>query len=157
MTGPSNREVDIVTGAIFAVLGVYILYLSLRLEFYSEGVPGPGFFPSVLAIALIVSGALLIVTRLRTSREEAGHFDAPSRSQTRRSLGLWGIILVTTLLIEVVGFVVAMLLMVAAILLGLEGRRGISTIVTVVVTPLLAYLLFGWLLQVPLPTGVFGS
>ena len=153
----SFREVDIATGVIFVVVGVYILLLSLRLEFYAGGVPGPGFFPSLLAIAFAVSGALLTVTRLRTSREEAGDFEIPSRSQARRSLGLWMLVLVAILLIEVIGFVVAMFLLVAAILLGIERRRGVGTIATIVLTPLLAYLLFGQLLKVPLPTGLFGS
>jgi putative tricarboxylic transport membrane protein len=153
----SFREIDIVTGTILAVAGAYILFVSLRLEFYADGVPGPGFFPSMLAIALIVSGVLLIVTRLRMTREQAGPFELPTRSQARRSLGLWVAVLVATLLIEVVGFVVAMLLLVAVTLLGIEGRRGIPTILTIILTPLLAYLLFAQLLQVPLPSGLFGS
>jgi putative tricarboxylic transport membrane protein len=153
----SLREVDIGAGALFAVFGLYVLVLSLRLDFYDDGVPGPGFFPAVLAIALVLCGILLILLRWRGSREDAGRFDLPSRSQAKRSLGLWVLVLAAALLIEVVGFVVSMFLLVAAILFGIEGRRDIPTIITVIATPLLAYLLFGWLLQVRLPTGVFGS
>jgi putative tricarboxylic transport membrane protein len=153
----SLREIDIGAGAIFAIFGLYVFALSLRLDFYNDGVPGPGFFPAVLAIALIVCGVLLIALRLRGTKQDAGRFDLPSRSQARRSLGLWVLVLAATLLINVVGFVISMFLLVAAILLGIEGRRDISTIITVIATPLLAYLLFGWLLQVQLPAGVFGS
>jgi hypothetical protein len=50
-----------------------------------------------------------------------------------------------------------MFLLVAVLLLVIERRRSIGAIVTIVVTPLLAYLLFGALLQVRLPTGLFGD
>jgi putative tricarboxylic transport membrane protein len=134
-----------------------VLIVSLRLEFYAAGVPGPGFFPSLLGIALMISGLFLAFMRLRTSREKAGEFELPDRAQATRSLGLWGVVLLATLLIEVVGFVVAMFFLVAAVLLGIERRKGLTTAITIIATPLLAYLLFGWLLQVPLPTGLFGS
>jgi hypothetical protein len=50
-----------------------------------------------------------------------------------------------------------MVVLVAILLLGIERRRGPMTLLTIVVTPLLAYLLFGVLLQVPLPSGIFGD
>ncbi|MGH2735411.1 MAG: tripartite tricarboxylate transporter TctB family protein [Actinomycetota bacterium] len=153
----TSREVDIVAGVIFVALGGFVLMQSLQLDFYIEGVPGPGFFPALLAIAMSVSGALLVVTRSRAGGEAAEEFKLPSRWQAKRSLGLWIAVLASSLLVGVVGFLAAMFLLVAVILLVIEGRRGIVTIVTIVATPLLAYLLFASLLQVPLPAGVFGS
>ena len=54
------------------------------------------------------------------------------------------------------GFPLAMGLTVAAILFGIEGRRGLGAVLTTILIPLLTWLLFGVLLQVPLPTGPFG-
>jgi hypothetical protein len=50
-----------------------------------------------------------------------------------------------------------MFLLVAVLLLVIERRWSVGTIVTIVLTPVLAYLLFGTLLQVRLPTGLFGD
>ena len=141
------RKVDVSAGAILIACGVFVLTQSLPLNFYSEGVPGPGFFPTLLAIAMAVTGGLLLFTRLRR----------PEAAQAGRSLGLWIAILVAVLAVDVVGFLAAMVLLVAVLMLGIERARSVPAIATIVLTPLLAYLLFAQLLQVPLPAGLFGD
>jgi hypothetical protein len=148
---------DIVSGIAVTLVGVWFLIESLKLDFYVDGVPGPGFFPSVLAIVVIAAGMLLIGTRVARPESEFGEFNAPAPAQLHRSMGIWGALLVTSLLVELIGFLLAMVLLVAAILLVIERRRGISTFAAVILIPLLAYLLFAALLQVPLPTGIFGD
>jgi len=151
------READAFSGAIIAVFGVFVLLQSLQLSFYIEGIPGPGFFPALVAIALIVLGVWLIVTRLRTARDTADGFELPSRQQATRSLTLWGTVLAAALLVGPLGFPLAMLLLVGTILFVLEGRRGLGAILTTILIPILSWLLFAELLQVPLPVGPFGS
>ena len=151
------RKVDIAAGMIFMACGALVLTESLPLNFYAEGVPGPGFFPTLLAIALAVTGGLLLFTRLRRPEAALGEFALPSRPQAGRSLGLWLAILVAVLAVDVVGFLLAMVLLVAVLMLGIERAPGLVAIATIVVTPLLAYLLFAQLLQVPLPSGLFGD
>lgn len=151
------RTVDIIAGTIFIAISVFALFQSLQMSFYVESVPGPGFFPALLAMALAVCGGLLILTSLASPQEDEKEFELPTRWQAKRSLGLWIAILAASLLVGVVGFLAAMFLLVAVILLAIEGRRGVGAIVTIIVTPLLAYLLFGELLRVPLPSGLFGS
>jgi putative tricarboxylic transport membrane protein len=151
------RKVDIAAGVIFIIFGVLVLTRSLPLNFYAEGVPGPGFFPTLLAIAMAVTGGLLLFTRLRRPEAALGDFALPTRTQAGRSLGLGVAILGVVLAVDVVGFLVAMVLLVAALMLGIERRHGPAAIATIVLTPVLAYLLFAVLLQVPLPTGLFGD
>jgi putative tricarboxylic transport membrane protein len=151
------RKIDIAAGVIFILSGVFILTQSLPLNFYAEGVPGPGFFPTLLAIAMAVIGALLVLTRLGRPEGAFGDFTLPSRTHARRSLGLWVAILVAVVLVDVVGFLVAMVFLVAVALIGIERRRGLAAIATIVLAPALAYLLFAQLLQVSLPAGVFGD
>lgn len=158
MRGPTSfREADALSGAILAVFGVFVLFQSLQMSFYIEDIPGPGFFPALLAIALIALGAWLVVTRLRTPRDTADGFQLPSRQQAMRSLSLWAAVLAAALLVGPLGFLLAMFLLVAVILFGIEGRRGLGPVVTTIMIPLLAWLLFAALLQVPLPAGPFGS
>ena len=156
MRRPTRRHVDIAAGALFALVGIFVLFHSLQLAFYVEDVPGPGFFPTLLALALTACGAALALARARGSEEDA-EFELPTKWQAKRSLGLWVAVLVASILVGIVGFLVAMFFLVAVVLLGIEGRRGIGAIVTIIATPLLAYLLFASLLRVPLPAGVFGS
>jgi putative tricarboxylic transport membrane protein len=151
------RGVDALSGVVLAIFGVFMLYQSLQMSFYADNVPGPGFFPALLAVALIVLGATLVVTRLRTPHDTADRLRLPSRQQASRSLSLWVAALAAALLVEPLGFPLAMFLLVAVILFVIEGRRGIGSAVTAVMIPLLAWLLFAELLLVPLPAGPFGS
>lgn len=157
------READVVVGAIVAVFGGFVLFLSLQLRFYSANVPGPGFFPTLLAIALIVLGASLALTRLLKAssgvEKDGGveKFELPSRRQAVRSLGLWIALLVAALLMANLGFLLTTLLLVAVIVFLFERRRGISAVLTTVLIPLLAWLLFAQLLQVRLPMGPLGG
>jgi putative tricarboxylic transport membrane protein len=151
------RKVDIMSGAAVTVFGAFFLIESLQLDYFTEGVPGPGFFPSLLGLVVITTGILLIVTRLVKPERSFGEFNAPSRPQLNRSIGIWITLLVATLMVELIGFVLAMILLVAAILIVIERRRGITALATIILIPLLAYLLFAGLLKVPLPTGIFGG
>jgi putative tricarboxylic transport membrane protein len=150
------RKVDMGIGVVFALFVAFSLSRALQLSFYLEGVPGPGFFPSMLAIILTVGGLSLIVSRMRKPDSESEDFDLPSSFQARRSLGLWIALIASVALVEFIGFILAMVLLVAIVLLGIERRRGLATFATIILIPLLVYLLFASLLQVPLPTG-FGD
>ena len=151
------RKVDIVAGAVLIALSALVLVESLGFDFFLEGVPGPGFFPTLVAITIALCGAILIASRVVKPAEEFGEYQRTSRSQAKRSFGAWIALMIAALLVNVVGFIAAMFLLVAALLLVIERRRGWSTIATIVITPLLVYLLFSALLQVRLPTGLFGD
>ena len=151
------RETDVFTGAVIALFGVFMLFQSLQLSFYIEEIPGPGFFPALLAITLIALGAWMVVTRLRVARDTADGFRLPSRQEARRALSLWGVVMAAALLVGPLGFPLAMLLLVGVVLFVIEGRRGLGAVLTTITIPLLSWLLFAELLQVPLPAGPFGS
>lgn len=150
------RHVDAASGALLVCLGAFVLVQSRQLTFYDEGVPGAGFFPALLAVVLVVLGGALCLRRWWGPVVTAEEFRLPSRHQAQRSLSLWAVVLVGALLVGPAGFPVAMGLLVAAILFGIEGRRGLGAILTTILIPLLSWLIFAQLLQVPLPTGPFG-
>ena len=151
------READVFSGAVIALFGVFMFFQSLQLSFFIEEVPGPGFFPALVAIALVLLGLWLVATRLRAARDTADGFKLPSRRQATRSLSLWATVLVGALLVGPLGFLLAMFVLVGVILFVLEGRRGLGAVLTTVLIPILSWLLFAQLLQVPLPAGPFGS
>ena len=151
------RDVDALAGAVLVCLGGFVLMQSLQLDFYVEGVPGPGFFPALLGVLLMALGAGLLIRRWWGPTDSADDFSLPTRLQVSRSLSLWLLLLVGALLVGPLGFPIAMLLLVAAILFGIERRRGIGAVLTTVLIPVLAWLVFGLLLQVPLPMGPLGS
>ena len=152
----TEHQIDIGLGALFVALALFVLVQSLQLDFYVESVPGPGFFPTLLAIALAIAGFILSVTSFVGRKHSQEEFAAPSRAQVRRSLSVWLAVLAAVLLVPLLGFVLSMLFLAAALILGLERKRHVAGVAAVILIPLLAYLLFVVLLGVEFPTGVFG-
>ena len=152
----SLHQIDMGLGAIFVALALFVLIQSLQLDFYVESVPGPGFFPTLLAVALAIAGSILTVTSFIGRKDSQEEFETPTRAQVQRSLSVWLAVLVSVLLVPVLGFILSMLLLSASLILGLERKRHVSGIAAVILIPLLAYLLFVALLGVEFPTGVFG-
>ncbi|MGH2778361.1 MAG: tripartite tricarboxylate transporter TctB family protein [Actinomycetota bacterium] len=150
------QQIDVGVGAIVVALGIFVLLQSQELDFYLEGIPGPGFFPSLLAGALAVAGGLLCLAGFIGSKDTSEDLELATRAQAKRSLGVWVALLGSVLLVSVAGFLIAMLVLVGVLIFGLEGKRNLRGLAAVILIPLSAHLLFAELLQVQLPTGVFG-
>jgi putative tricarboxylic transport membrane protein len=153
----SVKQVDVGLGAIVVGLGLFMLVQSLQLDFLTDGLPGPGFFPALLAVALAFTGLLLSVTSLARKTDSDEEFQAPTRAQVTRSLSVWLATAGAVLLVSIIGFVLAMFVLAAVLVLGLEGKRNLTGIAVVILIPVLTYLFFSVLLQVSLPAGMFGS
>lgn len=153
--GDTLRRIDIGIGGLVAGFGLFLLRQALGLGFLDRGSPGPGFWPALLSGALVVLGLVLVVSRL-AGGPAGGDFDPPSRSGLRRVLGVWILVLASTLLMEPVGFTVAMVLLSVVIVLVVERKRSVFALVAAVALPVGVYWLFSGPLQVSLPTGLFG-
>jgi putative tricarboxylic transport membrane protein len=78
---------ELLTGAVLAAFGGFVIYEAYALSYTSESGPGPGFFPLWIGIGIVVcSLALLYVYFFRTdgNSEET----APSRSNPT-AFGAW--------------------------------------------------------------------
>ncbi len=73
-----------------------------------------------------------------------------------RPFALWLLILVISVGLPILGFLPAMLLLTGVLLLGMERRHDVASLVSAVAVPVAFYYLFGTLLDVRLPTGFFG-
>ncbi|HEX3786297.1 MAG TPA: tripartite tricarboxylate transporter TctB family protein [Pseudonocardiaceae bacterium] len=164
------HRADVVAGAAVAALGAFALVTALNLAFLSNsGVPGPGFFPTLLSGLLVVLGVLLAVFALRTRQvvasgpdtgdvtdvESAEGEDEPS--QGRRALragGVWLCFAVAVPVLTVLGFVPAMAILIAVLLFGVERRYSWRSLVLAVVVPVAVFELFVHVLTIPLPGGL---
>src|SRR5688572_525654 len=81
------RTGDIVSGAVLAGLGIYIITEARRWEYTGPDGPGPGFFPLWYGIALVALSALLIgMTLLQRGRDPGG---AVNWREVGRALAAW--------------------------------------------------------------------
>jgi putative tricarboxylic transport membrane protein len=175
------QRADVVAGTVVAALGAFALVTALNLAFLSQsGVPGPGFFPTILSGLLVVFGIALAVISLRKrqaadtdadivvdgditdgpTRRVPGELvaDGPTgptgRSRVMRAGSVWLCFLVAVPVLTYLGFVPAMAILIAVLLFGVERRFNWRSLVLAVVVPVGVYELFVHLLSIPLPTGV---
>jgi putative tricarboxylic transport membrane protein len=140
----------------FAALFAFFAFESFQLSLSDALGPGPGFFPFWLGLlgALL---ALVLLAQLRLRGVEPGAavlaFD---RAGTRNvALVLAGLIAASAAL-ELAGFRLATLLLLAYLLLVLGVRRSLAIALFAAAGSFGVYYVFFDLLKVPLPVGVFG-
>lgn len=71
------RYWELLAGVVFGVLGGWVWWLSSHFPPGQAGIPGPGFFPSLLGIAMVgLAIALVIAVVIRRGPWERPRFDA---------------------------------------------------------------------------------
>ena len=147
----------IATGAML-VFCLFAIWQSLLLPLTDRLGPGPGFFPFWLALI----GTVLAVALLVTTFREAGD---PSDSETRilphgpgaaRWLAIVGLLAAVTIVMDVVGVRIAMLVFNAALVIALGDRRWWVIALFSVLGSFGVYYVFTTWLDVLLPVGRFG-
>lgn len=151
---------DAVWGALFALLGAAILW-------HVQGFPhipgqnvGPGLFPGVLAVALLVSGALLIASGLKARRADGAASRwavAPDWLRSQRHLLAFAVLVASNvfylLAVDRLGFLLTAFVYLAALMGVLRVRLALVLPVALIMALAIHYAFYK-LLRVPLPWGV---
>jgi hypothetical protein len=142
-------------GVVAAAFGVIALIDASGLDMFGKkGVPGPGFFPISLSVAVIALGLLLaavsVLRGLRHGRGPAGQMHGV-RAELLRAAGVWLGFLIGVALMPLIGFVPATAVLIAYLVFGIERIKGIKAVLVIVAVPLVAYALFVFVLGVELP------
>ncbi len=151
------------SGFCVLLLGIVILWQGRHLSVGNLHAPGPGFFPMLLALLLIILSFFLIVPRAgRTKKQtKAGRDDEgqPGLFSAQR-LGRVSMVFVALLLyfifLEYLGFVIVSFFLMAFCFVWVAHKRLYVALSWAFVAIGLAYLLFDVLLKSNLPSGVLG-
>lgn len=136
------KRFETLNGLVLLSLGSWILWYSSFFPDLPEGYPGPGLFPSTIAIGFIILGILLIGNSIRNWKEEQKQSSVDS-ANTRFVPFLAGIALIGLfpILYEVLGFLTTLAIscFVMALLLKV---KPIWAVLTALITSGLIYLIF---------------
>lgn len=146
------RRVDLGIGLFFVALGLFVLWASRDLAVLDRTSPGPGFLPRVLVVIFIVAGATLAVKQL--VRPSTGAFVPVGRGGNTRVLAIFALLAVVLVSMEPLGFILAMLILMAGLMFGIERKFTVASVATVVLVPVVFWTLFAVLLGVRLPEGL---
>jgi len=148
------KDGDVISGAVLAALGVYIVMQSLAWEYSGPDGPGPGFFPFWYGVAMVALSLLLVVSAVRRgSVEREGAIDWTA---TKRALSTWAAFALSVALMNWLGFLVSFALLTFYIVAVVFRRSLVAAAVTAVATALGFYLVFPVALSLALPTGLLG-
>jgi len=148
------RSGEVMSGAVLAALGIYVILEARQWEYLGADGPGPGFFPLWYGIALVVLSAALIVMHLRDAAPAPA---APAeRGGQGRALAAWMGLVACVALLKPLGFLIAFGLF-SLFLVRVLYRQPLGRALAVAVGGTLGfYLLFDVALNVSLPRGILG-
>jgi len=145
---------DIVSGAVLAGLGVFIIVEAQGWEYLGPDGPGPGFFPLWYGIAMVALSLLLVATSLSRRSGEPGK--AVNWGEIGRALAAWAGLAACVGLLKTLGFLLAFGLF-TFFLVAVMYRRPLGAAAAVAVGISVSfYLIFPLALNVALPIGKLG-
>jgi putative tricarboxylic transport membrane protein len=145
---------DLVSGAVLAGLGVFVVFEARKWEYLTPEGPGPGFFPMWYGLALVVL-SLAVAARavLKRGYEADGRIDW---SRIVRALFAWAALTVCIMLLKVLGFLVSFALLTFFVARFMYGRSLLFAAGSAVASAAGFYAIFPLALNVALPVGWLG-
>lgn len=145
---------DVVSGAVLAALGVYIISEARGWTYSSAEGPGPGFFPIWYGVAMVVlSLALVGFSVLRPQLKAKGRMDWQG---VGRALTAWAAFALSIGLLKVIGFLTALALLTLFIVAVMYGKSWKLALTVAVGNAAGFYLVFPLALDLSLPVGPLG-
>lgn len=143
---------DVVSGAVLAALGAYIVSEAWRWDYSTAEGPGPGFFPLWYGVAMMLLSLILVV---RTAFSGAAG-KSTDWGGVGRALTVWAVFALAIALMKFIGFLTALALLTLFVVAVLYGRPLKVALAAAIGNAAGFYLLFGLALQLNLPAGPLG-
>ena len=144
---------DVVSGAVLAALGVYIISEARQWNYSGPEGPGPGFFPLWYGIAMVIlSLGMVVVTAIRPAA-------AGAKTDWRgigRAILVWAVFAACTALLKVLGLLTVLALLTLFIVGVMYGKSLKIACAAAAGTTVGFYLVFSLALNVGLPVGPLG-
>jgi putative tricarboxylic transport membrane protein len=147
------RDGEVMSGALLAALGAFIMIEARQWGYYASTGPGPGFLPTIYGFAMVALSLLMIANKVRSPPGERHAFGWPG---TRRALFTWLAFVAAAALLKPLGFVLSFALLTFAIVAFVFRRPLHKAAATAVLAAAAFYLTFPVALGVALPTGWLG-
>ena len=143
--------IDRLSGAFLMLLGLFVVWERRVLPLGSASRPGPGYFPLLLAILLIILGAILILRG-----KDAAKIRALAWPEAPHAAAILGCCLFISLFMETIGYRLTLLLTLGFLFGVMERIKAWLTLALTFGFSLGTFWLFDSLLRVPLPRGGWG-
>lgn len=147
------RRTDFISAVTLLALAIAALLEASKLPFGRLGSPQAGFFPLVLAIFLAIFSLVFLAQAIGAPKIGSGGSRGESATWNKIVLAV-GALFVFGLLFESLGYVISTFLFIAFLLRVVERQKWSLVVIVAFFTALATYLVFGLLLNTPLPAGI---
>jgi len=154
LTQSIKNKGDVISGAVLAALGVYIISEARQWNYSGPEGPGPGFFPIWYGVAMVVLSLFLVAASvLRPSMKAAEPIDWQGIG---RALTVWAAFAVSIGLLKVVGFLTSLALLTLFVVAVMYGKPWKVAAAVAAGNAVGFYLVFPFALDLSLPVGPLG-
>ena len=144
---------DRITGVVVFLLGTGILWQGRRLWMGTLRGPGPGFFPNLVAISMIILSLLLIIPGGK-EESKASRFSA---NVVIRICIMFVSLVTYSFALEFLGFLITSVLLMTCLFKVFGSLRWRASVLYALISVGASYLLFDVALEGNLPKGVLGG
>ena len=151
----SSKKKNLIVSLVFMAFGIFLFVEAMGIKHMMKNDVGSGFFPKVVAVAIMGVSLIRLVMALREPEGEkkAGDNDMMG--------GLLTIVLIAVYVMafQPVGFILSTmvyLFLQILVLVPKEKRSWPLTVIISVAAPLAIYGLFTYVISSPLPKGIWG-
>lgn len=149
------RRNYLISAGVFLLLAIFIAYGAVRLKYYTQLGPGPGFFSLWLSFFLAIASLAMGIEAWGKPPEKEIDTFLPQREGLIKIGSVLLSLIFTIVMLEPLGFRLTMVT-IYIFLLWILGQRGISTLLIALAGSFGVYQIFVDLLSVPLPIGFLG-
>jgi putative tricarboxylic transport membrane protein len=147
---------ELLTGAVLAAFGGFVIYEAHSLPYTSESGPGPGFFPLWIGIGIVVCSLAMLYDYFFRTDSNSEETAEVAKVELARALGAWVAFVATIVLLPLIGFGLSLGLLTAFLILVLDRRSTWAALGVGVGLALGFHLVFVVALGVSLPVGPWG-
>lgn len=149
------RQGEIVSGLALAGLGLFIVAQSSKWVLLGKEGPGPGFFPLIYGVLMVVLSLALITQALLKRPVAPSASGEASSNSVAAALGVWLAFTAAILIMKQIGFMVALGMLVVFMTRVIYSKSPQFSVISGLTVPLGFYLIFKLGLQVQLPAGTW--
>ena len=149
-SAPATRSARLIGFAVLGGLGLYALYVAVNLGLWRGRSPGEGLFPFITALGMVAFAAAGLFAAFRDVGEAAPQGERP---QIWRMAFYVAVLLFYALTLESLGFIVATIVSVAAILRFAERYSWAATFAIAIGAAAACHVLYSLWLGAMLPAG----
>lgn len=161
-----GKKANLITGILSILIGATILFLTKiqGLEMVKSNRMGPGFFPTVCGIGIVLCGVLMLLELSKSIKAAATDDEAAQEMEKEvldirelKNLGLFGVLGIGVLLLsEYLGMLICLGLCVL-IYLKVQGKESWKKAIIISLCMMaFLYVIFVMFLHVPVPKGPLG-